>query len=272
MARWGDIAAWRQAADNFGDGDYTTGEPGDRMLAVVGVTLHVAEGTGPGTISWCSNPGSDIGPHFVVDRDGAITQMVDTDDYSWCQAAGNRYWLSVENAGWSGQPLTAPQVEANARILAKAHQVYGVPLQAADRPDGRGLGWHGMGGAAWGGHYNCPGDPIKAQRPAIIAMAQQILASPQPAVDEEDDMDTFMQYEGHPAVFQTDGKTAVWVRTEEELSDRAYLGGDDGSWRISLRRDRANTIDVGGVPVRQVGRKELIGVIVGAIPDGWDSE
>lgn len=176
MGHWTDLpAVWHQAADNFGDGDYTTNEQADRMAAVNGIALHIAQGSGAGTVSWCANPSSDVGPHFVVAEDGTITQMVDTTDYSWCQAAGNRYWLSVENAGWSGNPLTAGQVEANARILAKAHQVYGVPLQATDDVNGRGLGWHGMGGAAWGGHYDCPGEPIKAQRGAIIARAQQII-------------------------------------------------------------------------------------------------
>lgn len=176
MGHWTDLpAVWHQAADNFGDGDYTPNEPADRMAAVNGIALHIAQGSGAGTVSWCANPSSDVGPHFVVDESGNITQMVDTDDYSWCQAAGNRYWLSVENAGWSGNPLTAGQIEANARILARAHQVYGVPLQATDSTSGRGLGWHGMGGADWGGHYDCPGEPIKAQRGAIIARAQQII-------------------------------------------------------------------------------------------------
>lgn len=176
MGHWTDLpAVWHQAADNFGDGDYVPNEPADRMAAVNGIALHIAQGSGAGTVSWCANPSSDVGPHFVVDESGNITQMVDTDDYSWCQAAGNRYWLSVENAGWSGNPLTAGQIEANARILARAHQVYGVPLQATDSTSGRGLGWHGMGGADWGGHYDCPGEPIKAQRGAIIARAQQII-------------------------------------------------------------------------------------------------
>jgi hypothetical protein len=176
VGRWLDLpAVWRQSADNFGDGDYTPGEPADRMLAVQGLVLHIAQGSGPGTVSWCANPSSDVGPHFVAAEDGTITQMVDTGDYSWCQAAGNRYWLSVECAGWSGNPLTAAQVESVARILARAHQVYRVPLQATDSPDGRGLGWHGMGGAAWGGHTNCPGQPVLKQRPEIIARAKQLV-------------------------------------------------------------------------------------------------
>lgn len=186
MGQWLDLpAVWVQAANNFGDGDYVTGEPSDAISGVYGIALHIAEGTGLGTVSWCSNPNSDVGPHFVVDTNGQITQMVDTDDRSWCQGDGNSYWLSVENAGWSGNPLTLAQIEANARILAKAHQVYKVPLQITDSVSKRGLGWHGMGGASWGNHTNCPGAPILAQRPAIIARAQQILHGEDDMKDDE---------------------------------------------------------------------------------------
>ncbi len=38
-----------------------------------------------------------------------------------------------------------------------------------------------MGGDAWGGHFNCPGERVKAQRPAIIARVAQLLkGSPTP--------------------------------------------------------------------------------------------
>jgi hypothetical protein len=48
-------------------------------------------------------------------------------------------------------------------------------LQVADSPAGYGLGHHGMGGAAWGGHYDCPGPNNVALKPAIVARAIEIV-------------------------------------------------------------------------------------------------
>ena len=173
MARW-DGWEWLGPTVNEGDGDGQPGEPGDRMYEVRGVVLHIAEGSYAGTDSWQHNPDAEVSSHFLHAKDGRRGQVVDTADRAWTQSAGNGHWLSIENEGYHGDSLTPGQIEAAAMVLARAHQVYAVPLQSTDDVNGFGLGWHGMGGAAWGGHYDCPGDPIKAQRPAIIARAQEI--------------------------------------------------------------------------------------------------
>ena len=147
------------------------------MLEYRGLVLHIAEGTYEGTIAWQKNPAAEVSSHFVVDTDGTMAQMVDTDVTAWTQQLGNGHWLSVENAGHTPNPLTAAQVEACARLLARAHQVYGVPLQIATSPSGRGLGHHSMGaesGVQWG-HSDCPGPAIIAQKPAILARAVNIV-------------------------------------------------------------------------------------------------
>lgn len=161
MGIWTDLATWRGPTPN----------QGGQMTAHRGVVLHVAEGYYEGTVAWCLNQNSGISAHFIVAKNGAVTQLVDTDIQSWCQSAGNAEWLSIENEGFGGESLTAAQVAACARILARAHQVYGVPLAATDSPSGRGLGHHSMGGAAWGGHYSCPGSAIIAQKPDIVRSA-----------------------------------------------------------------------------------------------------
>jgi hypothetical protein len=147
-----------------------------------GLVLHIQEGYEDGSESWFKNPDSQASAHFLNPKSGQLRQLVDTDDRAWAEAAGNSAWVSIENEGFGGDSLTASQLENAAQLLAWLHQTYGVPLQSTDDPGGSGLGWHGMGGAAWGGHYDCPGEPIKAQRPAILARARQILnpAPPQP--------------------------------------------------------------------------------------------
>lgn len=72
-----------------------------------------------------------------------------------------------------------------AAVLAWAHKVHAVPLQLASGPSGKGLGYHAMGGAAWGGHTSCPGSKIVAQLPEILRRAKALagVAAPKPKVD-----------------------------------------------------------------------------------------
>ena len=173
MARW-DIAEWVGPTDNKTKGG---------MVETRGLVIHIMQGTYAGSIAWGKNPASSVSFHFATRGDGHLGQLVDTADAAWTQGNGNGHWISVENEGYSGNPLTAGQVEGVAQVYARGVREYGWPMQTTDDPNGRGLGWHGMGGQAWGGHFDCPGEPIKAQRGAILARAQQILTGA-----EEDDM------------------------------------------------------------------------------------
>lgn len=178
MGIWSDLAVWRGPTENCGDGDGNTGESADRMSEQRGLVVHIAEGYFEGTISWQLNPSSNVSSHFIVGRNGSIAQMVDTDVKAWTQSAGNGKWLSVENEGFTPNPLTPQQIEANAQLFARGHLAYGYPLQLAYNPDGRGLGHHSMGcnwpGGAWG-HCDCPGDAIIAQKQQILDRARQIV-------------------------------------------------------------------------------------------------
>jgi len=170
------------------------------MVGYDGVVLHVMEGILDGTDSWFRNPQAQASAHFGVGKDGRIFQWVDTGDKAWAQEAGNSRNISIENEGYAGDSLTQAQVEGCAHILAWARTIHGVPLRINDLPTGQGLGWHGMGGASWGGHTGCPGDLILAQRTAIITRAAQLL-NPQVQVDippvEEDAMLCFTDGNGH---------------------------------------------------------------------------
>lgn len=166
MGIWRDLAQWVGPTENRGGS----------MTEWRGVVIHIAEGTYAGTISWQRNPISRISSHFIVAKDGRVAQMVDTDQTAWTQAAGNGRWLSIENEGYSGQALTALQLEANAQLIARGASIYRYPLQLAESPTEKGVGWHGMGGIAWGNHPNCPGEPIKKQRTDLVMRARQILS------------------------------------------------------------------------------------------------
>lgn len=173
MARYAELAEWRGPTVNEGDGDGIPGESADHLAEVRGVVLHIAEGTFEGTIAWQKNPSADVSSHFICAKDGRAAQMVDTSDRAWAQIQGNSAWWSIEFEGYHTQALTPQQMQFAARVLAVAHRDHGVPLQVATSPSGRGLGHHSMGaesGVNWG-HSDCPGELIKAQKPAIVALA-----------------------------------------------------------------------------------------------------
>lgn len=233
------------------------------MVAHRGVVLHIAEGYYEGTVSWCLNPDAGVSAHFVVGKGGKVAQLVDTGVRSWCQAAGNAEWLSIENEGYAGDSLTPEQVEACARILAKAHRVHGVPMVVATSPAGRGLGHHSMGGAAWGGHDRCPGVKVIAQKALIVRRAQELAGGTvPPSVDGEDgdDMVSLMRYDKLAEVFLTDGLTARHVTSESEIADLRQLSSE-GTFRLGY-----------GGRIRVVGRRSLIGRIVGVVPAGWEDQ
>lgn len=157
--------------------------------SVRGVVVHIMAGSLAGTDSWFRNSRAQASAHFGTGKGGELYQWVDTADRAWAQAGGNRDWLSIENEGRGGDALTEAQLDRCAQILAWAHRLYGVPLQVTHNPSGRGLGYHAMGGAAWGGHTSCPGDRIVAQLDDIVARARHAAANPTASTDHQEDDD-----------------------------------------------------------------------------------
>ena len=140
-----------------------------RMSAHLGLILHTQQGNGSPR-GWFNNPQSEASSHFWVGKDGTAQQFVDTDQRAWAQALGNTSYLSVECEGFVTEPLTAKQIGALADLFAWGMFTYSFPKRLAERPGQMGLGWHGMGGVAWGDHPGCPGDLRKAQRGAVLAL------------------------------------------------------------------------------------------------------
>lgn len=143
-----------------------------------GLVLHVQSGTQKGTDAWFHNPKAQVSAHFGIPLSGRPVQWVDTDDKAWAEAGGNPSWISVELEGYAdhGPAPTHSQIEWCAHLLAWLRRHEEIPLRKADHPDEPGLGWHGMGGAAWGNHPSCPGDKIKAARHDMLRLAREIAA------------------------------------------------------------------------------------------------
>lgn len=150
------------------------------MVEYRGLVEHIAQGSYQGTISWQKNPVSDVSSHFVIDYDGTCAQLLDTSLTAWTQSAGNGHWVSAELAGFNTGVYTPEQQETLSQLYAWLHTTHGVMLQLTDSPSGRGWGWHGMGGTAWGNHPDCPGPNNVAARGAMLNRTVQILGGVNP--------------------------------------------------------------------------------------------
>lgn len=151
----------------------------------IGLVLHVQAGNGA-LSGWFNNPSASASSTWWAGKKGEREQYGDPDtDKFWAQAAGNPTYHSIETEGIPSEPLTDAQIETVAQAFAWGHLRYDWPLQLAEKPGDPGLGWHGMGGSAWGGHTGCPGDIRKAQRAQILARAKQI-AGVAPAKESTD--------------------------------------------------------------------------------------
>lgn len=146
--------------------------------SMMGVLEHTQVGNNPGTIAWFNNPQAQASAHFAVAQDGRIWQFgpIGAGWIAWHAAEANGTWYGIEFAdnGNPANPLTPEQIIAAAQLTECLSAFAGFPLQVSNAPSVEGFGWHGMGGAAWGGHYDCPGDVRKAQRGQIIALAAAI--------------------------------------------------------------------------------------------------
>lgn len=156
---------------------------------ILGLILHVMEGSYEGTNNWFHNPAAEASAHLGAAKDGRAGQWVPLDDKAWAEVSGNPSYASIENEGYMGQSLTLEQLHTCACALAYLHIHHDVPLALANHPGERGLGYHSMGGASWGGHP-CPGAPIVAQRPQILQIASDLI---NPRKQEETEMITYLQ-------------------------------------------------------------------------------
>ena len=119
------------------------------------IVWHIAEGSYNGTISWEKNPASQTSSHFVLGKNGEITQLVPLNMAAWTQGVDpnkdmkptnayvkahkginpNLYCISIECEGkWSETKgkLTDKQLEAAAYltsyIVEEVDRIYGVEI------------------------------------------------------------------------------------------------------------------------------------------------
>lgn len=122
----------RQATPHYDAG--RDGQP------IVGICFHIAQGSRSSVLSWFSNPASKVSSHYLISRDGSIDQFVDEADTAWAQGQVNRpIWpllaqyphpnrvlISVEHEGYTEQPWTEAEYQADLTLCLHLCETYGI--------------------------------------------------------------------------------------------------------------------------------------------------
>lgn len=123
------------------------------------IVSHITEGSYNGAVSWLCNPKSSASSHFVVSKNGSITQLVDLREASWCNGTStspskntyygkstlqnvrnrrtnaNYYTITIEHEGFSNRgqgKLTDKQFKATVwlhkYIRNEIKYIYGIDI------------------------------------------------------------------------------------------------------------------------------------------------
>ncbi|WP_207914900.1 N-acetylmuramoyl-L-alanine amidase [Luteimonas arsenica] len=80
---------------------HSTNYNASRSAAVSAVTIHTAQGSYAGTISWFKNSAANVSAHYVIrSSDGQVTQMVRNAHTAWHVRNQNSYTLGIEHEGY----------------------------------------------------------------------------------------------------------------------------------------------------------------------------
>lgn len=96
------------------------------------IVVHVTQGSYRSAVKVFQDPAHGAAAHYVVRRDGHVTQMIRELDVAF--HAGNRAWnersVGVEHEGFVDRPqdFTAEMYGASARLAAAICERYGIPV------------------------------------------------------------------------------------------------------------------------------------------------
>src|SRR3954464_5593828 len=109
------------ASPNFNSRNGTT---------VDAIVIHTTESSYQSTLNTFLSPASQVSAHYVVNTDGAITQMVDTANRAWHATYYNSRSIGIENVGYAGQASTwnSQNLPALEKLVAYLAYTFKVPV------------------------------------------------------------------------------------------------------------------------------------------------
>jgi N-acetyl-anhydromuramyl-L-alanine amidase AmpD len=106
------------------------------------IVIHICEGTLAGTVAWFKNPRSIVSAHYIVGKDGSVTQMVAPENTAW--HAGlvknptwplikkginpNLYTIGIENEGFATEAPTLLQFYSLVRLVQQLAAKFNIAL------------------------------------------------------------------------------------------------------------------------------------------------
>lgn len=110
------------------------------------LVIHIAEGDKASCIATFKDPSVQKSSHFLIGKDGSITQFVSTKNTAFCNGIVDRpvsesvlkrfpqnpndYTFSIENEGFATEDFTEAQYQTNAKLLAYLHKAWNVPMDS----------------------------------------------------------------------------------------------------------------------------------------------
>jgi len=134
------LTVYKEATPNFHTGRTGTG----KKFGVDLIVIHVTEGTAEATISWFGSAKSNVSAHYLVHKDGRITQFVDEEDEAFhagrvdhptatlvVERPGvnpNDYSIGIEHEGDGTTDLTPEQRKSSITLLRDINTRRQIPL------------------------------------------------------------------------------------------------------------------------------------------------
>src|SRR5688572_5212012 len=119
------------------------------------IVIHTTEGSYQSAVNTFLSTTAQVSAHYIVDTNGALTQMVDLNNRAWHATYYNSRSIGIENVGFAGQASTwnSQNIPALEKLVAYLAWKFNVPVV------------HPAGNA-----YDYPNDQFNA--PGIVAHGQ----------------------------------------------------------------------------------------------------
>ncbi|RAG84370.1 N-acetylmuramoyl-L-alanine amidase [Streptacidiphilus pinicola] len=255
-------AAYRQDAKASAT-DYGNYAQADRPTDGDGISylvLHATQGSRDGAIAFFQDPAAYASAHYLVGRDGSVTQLVPTKDIAW--HTGNRtlnaHSIGVEQEGFAlrtGSWYTEAEYQSSAALIRYLAARFGIPLDREHllgRDDvpapvqaGRAVTTHGDPGPYWDWSHllDLVGAPLTGLHAQPVVGGTVTVAPPYDRTTQPDLTgcgSPTRACPSHPADF-------VYLRTAPSASAPLLGGGGTAASDVSDKAGYGQTFVVAGV-------------------------